>query len=522
MDLARRLAPCALSLLLGCAGDDAPAGADAAADQGVADIPTDITPSVTVDVSHASGLVRALTITDVSLFQAVRVPLLAAGAVVTARTIPVIAGRSAIVRVYVRPEAGYQSRGVDGELTVRRGDVGTVLRDRRSIARASRDDDAGSVFQFEIPAEAMGPDTRISVRLLAPGGAEVERGTDDGARFPDDGADHPVPAQDDGGGLDVVLVPMRWDADRSGRLPDTSPEQVELMRSALRAMYPVREVRITVHEPVSWSRGLLPSGSADFGAMLSSLRFLRAREEVPPGHYFYGMVAPTEYFDEYCQGPCTLGQGYLSAFPDDPRGKVAAGLGFDGERAAETFVHELGHNHGRAHAPCGSAAGPDPEFPYRGGTIGGWGYDERRRGLIRPGAFDFMGYCQPRWISDYNYTALWERILAVNGTTSALELRGAAATTARPRVRHRVLRFDHGAASEWLDALDIPSAAGGNATLRWLDAAGLPLRRAVAQADPLGDSDEVHVLVPPAPPGASAIEVTYDGRTRQVPLPASW
>ena len=134
-------------------------------------------------------------------------------------------------------------------------------------------------------------------KRLRSGGAEVETGTPDGARFPSDGASLPVPAQDDGGGIDIVLVPMRWDADKSGRLPDTSPEQIERMRSALRAMYPVREVRITVHEPVAWSRGLLPSGSADFGAMISSLRFLRTRDEVPSSHYYYGMVAPTEYFD---------------------------------------------------------------------------------------------------------------------------------------------------------------------------------------------------------------------------------
>ena len=132
----RHLAPCALSLLLGCAGDDPSTVADAATDRGAADATDVITAA---DVAQTPGLVRALTITDVSLFQAVKVPLLAAGSVATGRSIPVIAGRSAVVRVYVRPEAGYQARGVEGELTVRRGDQGTILRDRRLISRASRD-----------------------------------------------------------------------------------------------------------------------------------------------------------------------------------------------------------------------------------------------------------------------------------------------------------------------------------------------------------------------------------------------
>ena len=423
--------------------------------------------------------------------------------------------------MYVRPEAGFVPRGVDGELTVRRGDVGTVVRDRRAIARASRDDVDGTVFQFLLPPEAVGPDTRISVRLLAPGGAEVEPGVADGARFPAAGGDHPVRAQEDGG-IDVVIVPLRWDVDGSGRLPVTTPDQLDDLRTTVRAMYPVSEVRITLHEPVSWTRGRLPGGSADFGSMLTALRALRVREEAPSNVYYYGMVMPTEYFDEYCDGPCTLGQGYLSVGPNDRSGKVAAGLGYYGSRAAQTFAHELGHNHGRAHAPCGGAAGPDLGFPYEGGTIGGWGFDERRRALVRPRSYDFMGYCDPRWISDYSYAALWDRVRAVNADPAPTQGLVAPSPATLPPTRHRVLRIDGAVAPEWLDGFEQPTVTAGDASLRWLDAAGRALGTDAAQVDTLGDSAEVHALVPAAPPGATAVEVTYRGTVRRVALPSRW
>ncbi|MDB4932879.1 MAG: hypothetical protein JWM10_5363 [Myxococcaceae bacterium] len=512
--IARYLVPTAL--LLACADDPAAPSADAAVDAAARDVAVDLPP----EVSTTPGLARALTITDVALFQAVRVPLFAAGEEVAMRALPVVADREAVVRVYVRPEAGFVGAGVDGELTVRRGDEGTVVRARIAVARASRDESDGTVFQFALPAAAVGPDTRLSLRLLAPGGDEVGRGQASGARFPADGSEYALRAEEDGG-IDVLIVPLRWDVDGSGRLPALSDEQLDGMRAQMRALYPLSEVRLSVHAPVGWSRTLLASGSIDFGAALSALRALRLSEGAPVNLYYYGMVQPTEFFDEYCKGPCTLGQGFISITASDRSGRIAAGLGYLGNRAAETFAHELGHNHGRAHAPCGGAAGPDLAFPYRGGVIGGWGYDERRRAMVRPGSFDFMGYCEPRWISDYNYGALWDRIRAVNRMPVAVDF-AAPSPAVGAVTRHRVFRFDGGAMAEWLDAVDLPTVFAGRATVRWLDAGGRAIATVPAQVDDLGDSDEAHALVPPPPPAARSMELIVAGRARRASLPARW
>ncbi len=55
------------------------------------------------------------------------------------------------------------------------------------------------------------------------------------------------------------------------------------------------------------------------------------------------------------------------------------------------------------HSPCGNPPFIDPDFPYQDGSSGAWGYDHRNDQLVNPEKPDLMGYCEPRWISDYSF-----------------------------------------------------------------------------------------------------------------------
>jgi hypothetical protein len=74
--------------------------------------------------------------------------------------------------------------------------------------------------------------------------------------------------------------------------------------------------------------------------------------------------------------------------------------------ASDVLAHELGHNFGRLHAPCGNPSGVDGAYPYSGATIGMYGYDITSNSIRFPALHDLMSYCDPPWISDYTYRAI--------------------------------------------------------------------------------------------------------------------
>ena len=101
---------------------------------------------------------------------------------------------------------------------------------------------------------------------------------------------------------------------------------------------------------------------------------------------------------------------------------------------AATMTHELGHNMGLPHAPCGSPKWTDNNYPYPGGQVGPGGYSHVLGSTIRKSAYDVMSYCHPVWISGYNFSKALSHRLEWE-TKSA---RGAAADAA-PKTRTLLL-----------------------------------------------------------------------------------
>lgn len=365
------------------------------------------------------ALAQGLAITEIAMNQGVKVSIIKDGAAVAKTNAPIVAGRKGLLRVYVTPATSWDGREITCELRIASGSRPLVLlTDKKSPRAKSTDDVLTSTFNFEITGENLRVDASFTVALIDAKAEKAKPTGDNAALFPKDGAPQPmglVPT----GKLKVVIVPVQYDADSSHRLPDISTTQVTTYRNMMLKRYPASDVEVTVHEPYPWSTAIGANGSG-FSSILNAMVKLRQTDNVGADTYYYGAFTPTSSFGSFCQGGCVTG---LSGVGDDPRDsflRASVGVGFTGSDTASTMSHELGHAHGRNHAPCGGANGVDPSFPHSGGGIGVWGYDIVDKTLISPlKGKDFMGYCQPGWVSDYTYSALHERIAILAGAKSS-------------------------------------------------------------------------------------------------------
>ena len=195
--------------------------------------------------------------------------------------------------------------------------------------------------------------------------------------------------------LELTVVPFLW-----AQAPDSSildavrgmaadPEGHELLAD-VRALLPVGVLGVTAHEPVL-------SSSNDARRLLEETEAIRVLKG-GGGHYL-GIMA----------GPVTGPSG--TAF-------LPGRAGFSVPQSG-TIAHELGHNLGLRHAPCGGAGDPDPSFPHPDGSAGAWGYDFARGELVRPSTPDLMSYCgPPDGISDYHFAnALRYRLFEAGAAT---------------------------------------------------------------------------------------------------------
>jgi hypothetical protein len=464
------------------------------------------------DVDREPRLADGVSIRDIAVFQAVKVPIVQNGTPVTERPVPLLVSRGGVMRVYVDASPDFLGRELTGELVLEgSGAEPVVITDTRTLARSSDDSDPGSVFAFPLQDADMTGATTYQVRVTVPDATRVAEGQVHPARYPADGTSSGfAPLYDDAGGLNLVLVPIQYDTDGSGRLPDLSTEQLARYDGILRTMYPLVTVNLTLHDPVpgNYSSGLY---GFDFDSLNDDLMSLRESEGAPDDAYYFALVMPNETFNEYCGGGCVLGQSFLVNRIRDGSLRVGAGVGFPGEESAITLAHELGHQHGRLHAPC-QVPDPDPDYPYSNGSVGVWGYDLRTGAFKDPaGTKDYMSYCEHVWTSDYTYMAIFERVLAVNALPrmlvpdhaplgAALTLGVAADGTLTPRTAMRLRALPE----------------EGRREARLLRADGSLLRATTAALAPHGHGGTGTLFVAEPPVEAAFLEVaTWDASRPQ-------
>ena len=181
-------------------------------------------------------------------------------------------------------------------------------------------------------------------------------------------------------------------------------------------MYPTENVVMTVGGSITTPTPV------DWNNMLDGVRSKRSSDRPASDVYYFGLVKPADTFRNYCKSSCITGIGFVVTSSSSSAGssRAALGVAYVDQYSWETMAHEIGHNHGRNHAPCvsggGTISGVDSRYPYSGAALGSWGYDARTQKLFDPSKTkDIMSYCSPVWTSDYTYVGFTTRVAALNG-----------------------------------------------------------------------------------------------------------
>jgi hypothetical protein len=329
------------------------------------------------------------------------------------------------------------------------------------------------------------------------------------------GAGLPLGAKDKGTTLRVQFVPVRYDADGSGRLSPLDDAQVEAYKRALYKLYPVEKVEATVRaDNLPWPLAVDARGQG-WDQLLAALMRMRRSDFVDDDVYYVGVFAPAPTMNQYCHGGCILGIAPSAAFWDIGL-RVAMVVGFQGAPAADgTLAQELAHAMGRGHAPCGGPDYVDTDYPYANATIGVAGWDVVKKQIVDPDSrrFDFMSYCGPVWTSDYTWKGIHARMEEV-----AQEKHDRKETFAN--VDRTVQSFTVGTKGELVlgPEVSVRGAEIEGATLRvvYEDANGAAIATSRAALRPLSGPGGGILLAERAPKGA--VRVRVEGMANVGPL----
>ena len=347
---------------------------------------------------------QGVTIGEIALYQGVKRSLKDGTPSPSGITVPIVAGRDALMRVFVQTDHTYDGSPVTAHLFL--GASSTPI-EVVGVVGPSSEPMLASTVNFDVPGASMVPGLTYRVELTQPAPHSI--GANPGASYA-----APLDVASDGAQLRIALVPIQYGADGSNRLPDTSAAQVQGYKDKFFGVYPIDKIDLQMHAPFAWGQPVNADGTG-WGELLDGMEQLRQQEGAALDLYYFGIFEPANAFDQFCAGGCVAGLGHIGAAQDN-FSRAAVGLGYSGDTAFTTAIHEIGHTQGRYHAPCGGAQGVDPGFPYGAGDTGVWGYDLVSKTLISPAvAHDMMGYCDHDWISDYTFKAIFDRMKTVNG-----------------------------------------------------------------------------------------------------------
>ncbi len=325
--------------------------------------------------------------------------------------VPLVANRPAVVRLYIYTNGSQAINNVTASLSAYRNGVllpsspltaapGIAWPSSEAVANL-RKDQSKSINFYNVPTSWLSGQVTF-VATVDPGNTIPEQNETNNtyqtsAQFLN------VPA------LQIMVVPIQYTHQPTGVV--YPPPSTSFVQQALFKLYPVSQVNVSVHAPYSFVGNLRQeyywSNVAGTG-ILDKITSLKNSEGAPSSQVYYGLIPLVD-------------QSGGTWWP----GSGIAGIGWLGLRASvgltkstnpfmpgdEILPHEVGHNFGRYHSPCGSPSSVDPNYPYPSGAIGQIGFEVHTLPvgtLIPETTPDIMGYCDYAWVSDYTYQGLLE------------------------------------------------------------------------------------------------------------------
>ena len=409
-----------------CGGVDPTDGGDTAADGGTTGDTSDTggTDTGGTDTGGTTGgdpdegvYAANLQVGKVEVTQGVAITLGNGSSTVSpnSRNARVVQGREALFRAGWTTLSGFSSHAIEGRLVID-GPGGTqVYTDTRTVSGSANFNSYDGTFRWVVDAEDMAPGATYSIAFYEPGqsGGSQPATT---PRHPASGmADLGVPNQ--AMELDVVLVPVRWQYGGQDRTPNLNASNIETIRQRIYEHNPVNKVNISVR-----SQPALYQSAINLNNVLNLISQTRSNDSPANSVYYEGLV---DFGCAYISGSScsqyggTTGVGYVAgtnSYSANQRASISVFYNVDS--SADTLTHELGHNQGLDHAPCGGVSGADGNFPYSGGGIGVQGWIIGTTNLLSASSYkDYMGYCSPSWVADWTWEKTATRIATLTGSS---------------------------------------------------------------------------------------------------------
>jgi hypothetical protein len=366
------------------------------------DVGAGSTATVTVSYTGQSNLTLNLRVDGLYLTQSTQT---------YASTVPLVAGRSAYLRVFVVANESNTARpSVRVQLTPGGAPAQTfTLPASSSVPQRVTEGTLGSSWNLEVPASLVQPGLTV-MAVVDPANAIPESNENDN-RFPASGT-KALTVQS------VAPARIRFISVQQGSSPAGDVSNPARLIDLARRLHPLNAIDVDVGQSVFPAPEPLQPGrdGLGWGQLVSDLDDKRVAEG---SDRIYIGVVKLSYGRQAGLVGLTLGQGIPSAAAwDEP------------DDASRVVAHELGHVWGRKHSPCGGADNVDGLYPYPNGQIGVYGMDVAGANLKPPTSPDIMSYCfASPWISDYTYNNILKfrtSVSVVSGSAAqpALLVRG--------------------------------------------------------------------------------------------------